>query len=129
MSSTHRILVVEDECTLAHNLKSFLARRSPDVRIAPNGEQALEMLGTFTPDVAVIDYGLPRMNGVETYHEIVRRHAQPIGCVMITGYPLEQIAPIANKQGIRHFLCKPFSLLELQQMVDLSAEEAARASH
>ena len=128
MPSNHRILVIEDECVLARNLKAFLGRGFPDVRIARDGEQAVAMLGTFTPDVAVIDYGLPRMSGLETYDEIVRRRARPIGCVMISGYPLETFAQSANARGIHHLLCKPFSLSELQQMVDRSAAEASRES-
>ena len=132
MSCMNRILVVEDECALAQNLKNFLGRRSADVRVAHDGENALEMLESFTPDVVVLDYGLPLMNGLQTYTEIVRRHARharPVGCVMITGYPLEIIAPHANERGIRHLLCKPFALSELQHLVELSAEDASRYSH
>lgn len=132
MSFMNRILVVEDEYVLAQNLKNFLGRRSADVRIAPDGENALEMLESFTPDVVVLDYGLPLMNGLQTYTEIVRRdarHARHVGCVMITGYPLETIAPHANERGIRHLLCKPFALSELQHLVELSAEDVSRYSH
>lgn len=129
MSATHRILVVEDEHVLAENVRTYLARRSPDVRIAADSRRAMEMIETFTPDVVVLDYGLPGENGLQFYRELVRHHARPIGCVMITGYPLEKITPPANKVGIRHLLCKPFSLSELQQLVELSAAEASGYAH
>jgi DNA-binding response OmpR family regulator len=129
MSSAHRILVVEDEPVLAQNVKTYLDRRSPDVRVAGDGRRAMEMIASFTPDVLVLDYGLPGGNGLQIYTEMVRRRARPIGCVMITGYPLEQITPTANKLGIRHVLGKPFSLAELQQLIDQSAEEASRNWH
>lgn len=127
MSFMDRILVVEDERILAQNLKSFLNRRSADVRIASAGEYALEMLESFAPDVVVLDYGLPVMDGLQTYTEILRRHARHVGCVMITGFPLENIAPRAREQGIHHLLCKPFALSELQYLVELSA--VSRYSH
>jgi two-component system response regulator AtoC len=126
--SAYRILIIEDELVLAQNLESFLRRRSPDVRVAVDGEHALEMLASFAPDVAVIDYGLPGMNGLQIYNEIVRRRTSPIGCVIITAYPLESIACAANEQGIRHLLRKPFNLSELQHHVDWSADEALHAS-
>jgi DNA-binding response OmpR family regulator len=129
VSMTHRILVVEDEHVLAENVKTYLARRSPDVRIAADGRRAMEMVESFTPDVVVLDYGLPGENGLQFYRELVRHRAHPVGCVMITGYPLENITQPANMLGIRHLLCKPFSLAELQQLIDLSIAEASGYAH
>lgn len=129
MSSDLRILVVEDECVLAENVKTYLARRTPDVRIAADSQRAMKMIESFTPDVVVLDYGLPGENGLQLYRELVRHRDEPIGCVMITGYPLEKVALPANQQGIHHLLCKPFSLSELQQLVELTAAEAAGSAH
>ena len=119
-----RILFVEDEDVLAENLKTFLGRRSPDVRTAPDGEQALEMLDSFIPDVVVMDLGLPGIDGLDAYSEIVRRHGRRVGCVMITGHAPEGIVELAGTRGIRHLLCKPFSLAELEQEVEASALES-----
>lgn len=129
MSLAHRILVVEDECVLAENLRTYLARRSPDVRIAGDGRRAMEMVESFAPDVVVLDYGLPGGNGLELYRDLMRDRARKIGCVMISGFPLENLAQPANSLGIRHMLCKPFSLSELQQLVELSAAEASGSAH
>lgn len=129
MSVAHRILLVEDEHVLAENVKTFLARRSSDVRIAANGRSAMEMIESFAPDVVVLDYGLLGENGLQVYREMVRHHNRPIGCVMVTGYPLEKIAPSANKLGIHYLLNKPFSLSELQQLIDQSAQHASRNWH
>lgn len=123
MSPPPTILIVEDENILAENLKAFLGRRSPDVRTTPDAEQALEMLNSFTPDVVVMDLVLPGIDGLDAYSEIVRRRRRKIGCVMITGYPMETIAERASARGICHLLYKPFALTELQQLVDKSADE------
>lgn len=124
MSRPHRILVVEDEQVLAENVKTYLTRGSPDVHIAADGRRALQMMESFAPDVIVLDYGLPGETGFQFYQDLVRHNTRPIACVMITGYPLESLTQPANKLGIRHLLCKPFSLAELQRMVDLSAAES-----
>jgi two-component system response regulator AtoC len=128
VSLTQRILVVEDEHVLAQNVKTYLGRKCSDVRVAVNGRHAMEMIASFAPDVVVLDYNLPGENGLEFYKEMVRHRTRPIGCVMITGYPLEKITPPANELGIHHLLSKPFSLSELQQLIDQSADEASRDS-
>lgn len=123
MSLLPKILIVEDENVLAENLKIFLGRSSPDVRIASDADQALKMLNSFAPDVVVMDLVLPGIDGLDAYSEIVRRSRRKIGCVMITGHPTDTLAESAEARGIRHVLCKPFRLTDLQQLVDQSADE------
>lgn len=114
-----RILIVDDEHILAGNLKAYLSRSASDVRIAGNGEEAIEMLDTFTPDALILDYALPGINGLQTYVEMVRRRAGRIDCVLITGNATEELALDAHDTGIRHLICKPFSFLELQRLLEV----------
>lgn len=116
-----RILIVEDERVLAKNLKAYLSRSAFDVRTAGNGEEAIEMLDTFTPDALVLDHALPGINGLQTYTEIVRRSAGRIDCVMITGNPTAELASDACEKGIRHLVCKPFRFSELQRLLEVPA--------
>lgn len=129
MSLARRILVVEHENVLAQNVKTFLSRRFSDVRIAGDGQRAMEMIASFAPDVVVIGYNLPGENGLQIYAEIMRQRACPVACVMITGYPLERISKSASELGIHHLLGKPFSLAELQRAVDQCAEEVSHNFH
>ena len=129
MSLARRILVVEQENVLAQNVKTFLSRRFSDVRIAGDGKRAMQMIASFAPDVIVIGYNLPGENGLKIYAEIMRQRACPVACVMITGYPLERISKTANELGIHHLLGKPFSLAELQRVVDQCAEEVSHNLH
>jgi len=122
MYRNRRILIVEDERVLAMNLSIYLARRFDEVRVAQSGEEALSMSESFKPDVVVLDYGLHGMNGVQTYSQLKRRCTRPLGCVMITGYPPEMIARAARERGICRMLCKPFPLSDLQDLVELSAD-------
>ncbi len=118
-----RILIVEDEDVLAENLKTFLGRRTPEVRVARDAADAQRILESFTPDVVVVDYALPGIDGIRAYNDIVRDSVQPPGCVMITGHMTERMVQTAHQRGIRHVLCKPFSFAELQQMVDSSVPD------
>ncbi|MBE0625274.1 MAG: response regulator [Burkholderiales bacterium] len=118
-----RILVIEDEVVLARNVKIFLERRFPDVRVAASGRCAIKLLDSFSPDVLVLDFHLPGQTGLQIYAEIMRHRESPINCIMVTGYPLEHIGPSARALGIRYLLGKPFKLGDLQCLIDRSSEE------
>lgn len=123
MSPTTKILIVEDESILAENMKIFLNRSSPNVRIAGDATSAIEVLQTFTPDLVLLDYGLPGMDGLQTYARVLHRKAPLASCVMITGQLTESVARTSNEYGIRHVLRKPFSFAELEKVIDQSLEE------
>lgn len=114
------ILIVEDERILAENLRTFLGRRAPNVRLVGDGEGAIDALKSFTPDTIVMDYRLPGMNGLETYSEMLRRNPKKIDCVMITGDSSEHLSEIVSAAGIRSLLIKPFSLNELLEQLEES---------
>ena len=112
-----RILIVEDQITLAKNLKHYIDRFGADVHIAADGEQALAMLDLFMPDAMVMDYGLPGMDGLTLYTELVRRAGRRIECIMITGNSDPGLMQTVHAKGIRHVVCKPFSFSELSALI------------
>ena len=99
-------------------MKTYLSRGASDVRTAADAAQACEMLDSFAPDALVLDYGLPDVDGLRTYAEIIRRQARKIDCVMITGDPTEQLAQDARDLGIHHVVCKPFRFSDLQRLLE-----------
>lgn len=124
MLATSRILIVEDEDILAENLRHFLARRFQEVRIAADANTTREILASYTPDVVVLDFGLPDCDGLQTYETIVRHYAPQASCVLITGHMTDHLSQAARHHGIQHMLCKPFSFNALLDMIHLSLNMA-----
>jgi DNA-binding response OmpR family regulator len=123
-----RILIVDDERILAKNLKAYLSRGASDVRTAAGAAQALAMLDAFAPDALVVDFGLPDVDGLRTYAEIIRRQGRKIECVLMSGIVTERLIRDAHDLGIRHIVCKPFPFSELQRLLETRAEASAEAS-
>ena len=113
MTSRTKILIIEDEEILAENLRDYFLRRMFDARIAATGEAALELATEFRPDLLILDYALPGMNGIETL-ALLRTLPLRFDCVMITGHPSEEIFHAAQAQGIRQILVKPFAFADLE---------------
>lgn len=114
----NKVLVVEDERILAQNLREYLTVKSLDVRLAFDGTSAIELAREFQPDVVVLDYRLPDMEGFEVLDAI----SQHSNCrfVLTTGHPTNQVRDGAEQRGIRHILFKPFPLTELMHVLDAS---------
>ncbi len=60
-----RVLVVEDDEDIAQALQRSLRMEGYEVRIAPDGREAIEQGRTFAPDLVILDLGLPQIDGVE----------------------------------------------------------------
>ncbi len=113
MSPGMKILIVEDEADLARNLQIHFRRRLAEVKVVPSGERALEVAREFRPDVLVLDYRLPGIDGLDTFAQFSGLPMQ-YGCVMITGDASEALPQVARTVGIRHVLEKPFSFSQLE---------------
>ncbi|HEY6568339.1 MAG TPA: response regulator, partial [Actinomycetota bacterium] len=60
-----RVLVVDDEPQILRGLRTNLRARGYEVDTAPDGESALELAAAHVPDVAIVDLGLPGIDGIE----------------------------------------------------------------
>lgn len=113
----NKVLVVEDEKILAQNLKAYLELLRFEVLIANDGASAIALTVSagFTPDVIVLDFRLPDMDGFQMLDAIDRSF--DCKCVLITAQPTYEVWDGAVQRGIGHVLFKPFPLAELGRVV------------
>ncbi len=116
MTPTTRILIVEDEEILAANLREYFLKRAAEVRVVGSGEAALDCAPDFEPDLAVMDFGLPGMDGLDTFAEL-RQICPQIRCVLMTGHPTDAIFRAAHEYGIGCILEKPFPFATLEGII------------
>jgi two-component system, chemotaxis family, sensor kinase Cph1 len=103
-----RVLVVDDNVDAAQSLAMFLEILGHEVRVAHDGPSALALASGFTPELALLDIGLPGMDG----HELARRmHADPAlrntMLVALTGWGTEEDKQRSREAGFDEHLIKP----------------------
>ncbi len=108
---TARILVVEDDEDIADVLRRSLRQEGHDVRTAGDGLQALGAAAEFTPDLVVLDLGLPRLDGVEVCR---RLRAQSDASILILTARTEIDDRVEGlDSGADDYLVKPVERREL----------------
>jgi CheY-like chemotaxis protein len=114
-----RILVVDDDEDLAHLLAKVLVTRNYEVRTARDSVTAMEAVAEFRPEVALIDIGLPTMDGYELAREL--RKLLPVGScrlIALTGYSEEGEKEKARAAGFEEHLLKPVNLATLRRAIE-----------
>jgi len=111
------VLIIEDEARLAKNLETYLARCGFETETAATGSQGIEEAERFKPDIVLLDFRLPDMNGLEIM-ERLRRLDPKIRVIMMTGEATIEVAVAAIKAGAYDYLSKPLVLSELKILLE-----------
>lgn len=111
MESKKRILVVDDEPQITLVLRSGLQKHGYDVRVAAEGESALELFQAWTPDLVVTDLSMPNMNGLELCRRLRTITSAPIIILSVKGE--EKVKIEALDAGADDYVTKPFGMAEL----------------
>lgn len=111
-----KVLIVEDEATLAENIGAYFSALGWHALVVGDGYSAIAQCAGFAPDMLVLDYSLPDMSGFEAF-DALRKDGCRCDCVMITAHPRETVRDAATLRGIEFILLKPFSLAELGWVV------------
>ena len=114
---TNRILVVDDEETVCQSIKKILSRKGYSVDNALNVEDAVKKINDLKFDLVITDLMMPKTNGMELL-KIVRDHYPELEVIMITGYASIESAVEATKLGASHYLPKPFTPDELNEVTE-----------
>ena len=107
-----RILVVEDDLSIARLLQFELSDRGAEVHLEHNGLEALSALETFRPDVVLLDILLPGMDGEHVLSRI-RRSRSNLPVIMITARDASRDKVRNLNTGADDYLTKPFDIEEV----------------
>jgi DNA-binding response OmpR family regulator len=106
-----RVLVVEDDDEIAHVLQRSLRMEGYEVRIAPDGEIALDAAHAFLPDLVILDLGLPKLDGIEVARAL--RAGDDVPILMLTARDALEARVEGLDSGADDYLVKPFERQEL----------------
>ncbi len=118
-TSALRVLVVDDNLDAAEMISNVLTEAGHEVRVANDPSQALAMADPFRPQVAILDIGLPVMDGYTLANELRDRlgQAAPI-FIALTGYGQDQDKSRSDEAGFALHLVKPFDIEKLLRAID-----------
>jgi two-component system response regulator RegX3 len=106
-----RVLVVEDDLSVAAGIVDGLATASLESMRVETGAAALAAMGTFHPDIVLLDLGLPDMDGSEVCRGIRAESSTPIIVVSARHDEIDRV--VALEMGADDYLVKPFGMREL----------------
>ncbi|RME27212.1 MAG: sigma-54-dependent Fis family transcriptional regulator [Deltaproteobacteria bacterium] len=113
---SERILVVDDEAVLRHNVVRFLSSLGHDAVAAGSGERAVDLLGAEPFDLVITDLRMPGMGGIDLLSHLAQRYPDTLA-IVITAHASIETAVDALRLGAQDYLLKPISLDELGRKV------------
>jgi DNA-binding response OmpR family regulator len=122
-----RVLVVEDDPSIAIGLRINLESEGYEVHVADDGERGLELARTIDPDLIVLDVMLPKRNGLEVLHDL-RAEGRTMPIIILSAKSAEMDKVAGLELGAEDYVAKPFSLAELLARVRGALRRGAAAA-
>ena len=117
-AAMHRVLVVDDNEDAAETLAHLLEAMGHRVQVAFDGKTALDVAATFHPEVALLDIGLPVMDGYELASRLKRMPGgADVRLIAITGYGQARDRAAALQAGFSEHVVKPVDVLKLGNLI------------
>lgn len=123
MEPKQRILIVDDEPQITRVLRTGMSTRGYDVRVAADGEAALDTFNDWHPDLVITDLSMPNMNGLELCRRLRLISQIPIIVLSVRGEEKTKVE--ALDAGADDYITKPFGIEELLARVRASLRRAA----
>ena len=111
MPDHKHILVVDDESQITRVLRTSLSAHGYDIRVANDGETALEIMKDWTPDLVITDLAMPNMDGLELCRRLRAKTQIPILVLSVRGEERTKVQ--ALDAGADDYVTKPFGIEEL----------------
>ena len=112
--SRPKVLLVEDDSDVRRLYAIALNQRGFEVKLAANGAEAVERIRSERPDVVLLDWLMPLMDGGEVVQRLAQDGTEPIPIIVISGQP----APARVDPHIQRWLTKPVSVDELVSEIE-----------
>ena len=113
-----KVLIVDDEENIVISIEFLMAQAGYELEIARDGEEAMEKVSSFQPDLVLLDVMMPKINGFEVCRRI-REHTEwdDIKIIMLTAKGREVEVTKGMALGANSYIIKPFSTKELMAEV------------
>ncbi|MCW5802075.1 MAG: PAS domain S-box protein [Deltaproteobacteria bacterium] len=121
-----RVVVIEDQQDSREMLRVLLEKHHHVVIEAGDGERGADLIEKEHPDVALVDIGLPGLDGYEIARVVrAHKHLEDVVLIALTGYGAPADLASAREAGFDHHICKPAELGRILELLDQTA--AARS--
>jgi two-component system KDP operon response regulator KdpE len=119
-----RVLVVDDEIEIVRALQRSLTGHGYEVLVAGKGEQALEIIEQSSPDLMLLDLGLPGMSGLEVCQRVREQSDLPIIVISVKNKERDKV--LALDLGADDYISKPFGINEVLARIRVALRHAER---
>ena len=123
---SNKILVIDDEKSIADIIKFNLEKDGHEVETAYDGEEGIKIVKTFIPDLAILDIMMPKKDGFQVLKEIRMEYNFPV--IMLTAKDEEFDKVLGLELGADDYITKPFSMRELMARVKANLRRLETAS-
>jgi two-component system KDP operon response regulator KdpE len=121
-----RVLVIDDDPSLLRAIRLGLRASGHDVVVAPNGEQGINQAALATPDVVVLDLGLPDIDGLTVCARI--REWSDVPIIVLSANDAEDRKVAAFDDGADDYVTKPFGMAELEARIRTAIRHRSAAA-
>jgi response regulator NasT len=112
-----RILIAEDETLIRMDLAEMLREAGYEVvGEAPDGVEAIELVKTLKPDLAILDVKMPRLDGISAASEI----SAYCPTLMLTAFSQRELVERARDAGVMGYVVKPFTIDDLIPAIEIA---------
>lgn len=109
MNKSFKILLADDDVTIRFLMQAALEQAGFEVVLASNGEEAIQLFNTSTPDMVMLDVEMPQMNGYQVCTYLRKQIGNELPIIMVTGMDDVQSIDHAFEVGATDFIAKPIN--------------------
>jgi signal transduction histidine kinase/CheY-like chemotaxis protein len=116
-----KILIIDDNDDVRISMRMLLESEGHSVSVAMDGRSGVDAAISLMPQIAIVDIGMPDMNGYDVARELRQRLGNDIFLIAMTGYGAPRDIKMAKEAGFDEHITKPASLTELQALLTTAA--------